>query len=181
MSAKNGHATAAMIIAAASTIALPASATAQAVTVRGESASNPVADALHARAEALYTIPARYADAARLLVRAANAREHTDVLAVKELITAAKLYSYANAPRSARSTMKIAAQRALEFGDVATSAHTYIDAAFLAIPQKDWGDVADLVVRAQRLAAAPHLNDDERVGILQRITPVRIALRTAGR
>ena len=181
MSATNGLTAASMIIGAVSTLALSVPAAAQTVLVRGESAPSPIADALHARAEALYTIPARYEDAARLLVRAANAREDADVLAVKELITAAKLYSYANAPRNARSTMKIAAQRALEFGDVGTSAHTYIDAAFLAIRQKDWEDVADLVVRAQRLAAARHLNDEERDGILQRITPVRVALRTSGR
>jgi hypothetical protein len=77
--------------------------------------------------------------------------------------------------------MKLAAGRALEFGDVAGSAHAYVDAAFLAISQKDWTDASNLVARAQQLAEAQHLADAERDDILQRIAPVRVGLRTTGR
>jgi hypothetical protein len=134
------------------------------------------ADALHERAAALFTRPDRYTEAAVLLARAAHLRSPADPTAVSEFVVAAKLYAYADQVGIARTTMEIAAERALAHGEVARAAHVYLDAAFLAIRLKQWQRVRDLSARAERLAASPHLEAADRTGILMRINPARLAI-----
>lgn len=140
--------------------------------------TNEQADQLHARAESLFTMPPRYPEAARLLVRAARMRSPTDEMAVRELAQAARLYAYAKHPRAARSTMEMAAQRALGIGDVARAAHIYLDAAHLAAAQGDAAGVRALATKAEQLASLRTVAAADRTRILERIVPVRVALGT---
>lgn len=158
-----------LLIAAALTLALPDATAAQAPV--GGGSTSITADVLHARAASLFETPDRYATAAQLLVRAAGEREAGDAVATKELITAAKLYSYAGRARIARSTMTQAAERALADGDVRLSAHAYVDAAILSAALQDAPGASDLLLRARRLAMATHLSANDRDAILGRLAP----------
>lgn len=142
-------------------------------------AGGPDAGELRARAVALFPSPPRYAEAARLLVRASNLRAETDTAAVNDLVLAAKLHAYAGQHGAARSTMERAAERALSSGDVLMAAHAYLDAAFIAIEQKDWERVKSLTSRAERLSGSPQLGAGERVSIIHRINPARLVAMAA--
>jgi hypothetical protein len=134
-----------------------------------------LAQALHERAAVLLTDTRRQAAAAALLVEASSLRASDDPTSVKDLLVAGKLYAYANNNRAARTTLERAAARALEFGDQVTAAHAYVDAAFIAIRQKDWETMRALTTSAERIANSPAVAAAQRADILTRINPARVA------
>jgi hypothetical protein len=134
------------------------------------------AEVLHTRATELFTSPPRYAEAAALLVRAARLRDPDDRTSIHDLVVAAKLYAYAKHPRAARGTMEEAAARALQFGELDRAAHAYIDAAYIAMTQKNWNAARMLCERAERVAASPHLVQTQRDDIKARLRPALVAL-----
>ena len=126
------------------------------------------------QAEALFEQPARYSEAAGLMVRAAQLRGPSDARAIKELTFAGKLYAYTRDYVQARTALENAAVRALALGQVVDAAHSYLDAAFMAQELADWSSVRELARRAKNLADYAHLDGAVRLDILKRIGPDRI-------
>lgn len=118
--------------------------------------------ALREEAVALYAQPKRAAEAARLHVREARLRGPRDREAVEALIMAARLFSYANRPFDSRKTMEQAGDRAIAIGDVATAAHAYLDAAFIALNAREPAEVQRLGRKAFLLTDSPLLSLVER-------------------
>jgi hypothetical protein len=134
---------------------------------------NAAADRLHARAEALYGVPGKLREAASLHEREAGLRGASDLLGVAALDRAARLYAYAGNRARARGLMQKAADRALRAGEVLRAAHAYIDAAFLALADRDVARAYSLTKKADLLAHSPHLDPVDRAGIVRRIDPAR--------
>jgi hypothetical protein len=137
---------------------------------------NTVADELRTRAEALYAIPARLREAAALHEKEATVRSAADPLAVAALEQAARLHAYTGNPARGRVLMQRAAERALRSGEVLRAAHAYIDAAFLALREKDVDRAYTYTAQADLLARSRHLGEADRVGIIRRIDPARAQL-----
>lgn len=133
--------------------------------------SGPVEKAteLERKAEELYSHPARYSQAARLLIRAAELRSIDDPVYVTNLSMAARLYFYAGEKLQAFELMERAATAALSRGDVLTAAHAFVDASHLAALNGLSSDVTRLVERARLLTASPLLADRERAGVKSRL------------
>ena len=136
--------------------------------------SDPAAASdLHARATALFAQPHRSREAAVLLVQAASLRASQDSTAVRDLLDAGRLFAYAKDYRGARGALEHAAARALDFGLVVTAAHAYVDAAFIAVRQKDVDAMRELTSSAERLANSTHVDANQRREIMMRINPER--------
>ncbi len=153
-------------------------ASAQAQEIRGVVAPvtelpNVAADQLHARAESLYGVPGKLRAAASLHEREASLRGAADLRGIDALDRAARLYAYAGNRARARGLMQKAGDRALRAGEVRRAAHAYIDAAFLALADRDVVRAYSLTKRADLLAHSPHLDSADRAGIVRRIDPAR--------
>ena len=160
-------------IAAALTLSAAAHVHAQSVALVSMASDPAEASDLHARATALFSQPHRSREAAILLVQASSLRASQDSTAVRDLLDAGRLFSYARDYRGARGALEHAAGRALDFGLVVTAAHAYVDAAFIAIRQKDVDAMRELTASAERLANSSHVNDAQRREIMMRINPAR--------
>jgi hypothetical protein len=137
---------------------------------------NTVASDLRTRAEALYGSPARLREAAQLHEKEAAVRSAADPQAVVALEQAARFYAYTGDPARGRVLMQRAAERALRVGEVLRAAHAYIDAAFLALREKDVERAYAYTTQADLLARSPHLLEADRAGIVRRIDPARAQL-----
>jgi hypothetical protein len=160
-------------------ITLPARAPAQTVEVKASgTAAGTRAAELNRQAVALYSVPARAGDAARLHVQEVSLRTASDPEAVTALVMAANLYSYSKQPITARKTMERAAERALAIGDVVTAAQAFTNAAFLAHENNNASETQRLGRKAVLLSESPVLSQEERTTIRNRfrVSPVFASL-----
>lgn len=134
---------------------------------------NAKADALRRQAESLYDQPRRYRRAAGLHEREAQLRSPYDAERIKALAQAARLYSYLGDAARARELMQRSARSALQRGDVTRAAHAFLDAAFLAMRERDLNLGLDLARQAELLSESPLLSEADRNAILRRIDPAR--------
>jgi hypothetical protein len=107
---------------------------------------------------------------ARMHVESARQRGSSDAQTQLCLSKAAHLQYYAGNPAQARRLLIEAAEVALERGDVEFAAHSLLSAAVVAQEIRDPGVVRDLVRRAELLALAPMLTDEQRARIESRIS-----------
>lgn len=150
----------------ATALAAPAGAQARFATDATDVAR---AEALEAKAEALYQSPGKYKQAARLHEQAAGLRPAGDEKRWTGLRQAARLYYYAGSASQSRAAMVRAADEAMAAGDVITAASTYLDAAFLFRETGRGAEAAELVRKAQLLSNSPLLSRQDRNAILSRI------------
>lgn len=127
---------------------------------------------LERKAEELYSQPSRYAQAARLLVRAAELRTPDDPAHVSNLSMASRLFFYAGEKMQAFALMERAADAALSAGDVLTAAHGFVDASHLAAQNGRGNDVVRLVERARLLTSSPLLAERDRSDVKSRLKSV---------
>lgn len=124
---------------------------------------------LHVEALALYELPDRWIEAARLHERAARQLPKKDAGQYFGFRQASLLYFYSNDLGSARRAMQRAADVAEATGDVLTAAQTWVDAAFIAVAEGYGGKHREFVANARELAASELLLEVERAAILERI------------
>ncbi len=127
----------------------------------------------------LYASPGRYEEAAALYLESARLRPADDPQAIECFAMAARLLYYDGQLLRARSTMQMAAERALATGDVVRAANFYIDAAFIALEHRKTDAAWALVQRAEQLSSSPLLEAGERSAIERRIAPSRAVVATA--
>jgi hypothetical protein len=125
---------------------------------------------LERKAEEMYTQPGRYAQAARLHVRAAGLRSVTDPMHIRNLEMAARLFYYAGLKEEALTTMETAATDALASGDVVSAANDYVDASHLASETGRPDEAKRLSERARLLTASPLLTKSDRERINGRLS-----------
>jgi hypothetical protein len=142
---------------------------------------NEKADQLRAQAEALHGDRKSARKAAAMHEREAQLRSEADPLAIEALDRAAQLYSSAGDHMRAEAAKRAAADRALRQGDVLRSAHAYLDAAFIALDNKDVERALSFARQADLLALSPLLTPSDRVAIVRRIDPARAQLGALGR
>ncbi len=151
-------------------LSLPVLAHAQSGVVVGGSAGggdeNPAV--LERQAQALFPVPKKYGEAAKLYVRAAELRLPGDPQRVTDLMMASRLKYYDGDGR-AWTLMERAAEEAIAAGDVIGAAHAFVDASFLAQEAGENAVVLDLVERAELLTHSPLLETEQREAILARI------------
>jgi hypothetical protein len=155
------------------------SAEAQQIKARvpvGEPVAAAAADRLKAEAEALYVTPRAYKRAASLHEEEARLRPVSDPRMVEALRQSGRLYTYAGNPAKGRALMQEAAETALRRGDVLLAAHSYLDAAFLALRARDVERALTLAKSADMLSWSPLLEASDRLGIVRRIDPARAQL-----
>jgi hypothetical protein len=136
---------------------------------------NLKADALRRQAELLYERPRSYRRAAALHEKEAQLRSVNDTERVNALAQSARLYAYVGDLGQARALMERAARSALQRGDVMRAAHALLDAAFLAIGDRDLNSGYALARQAGLLSQSPLLSEAERNAIVRRIDPAQIA------
>ena len=131
-------------------------------------------DPLHSLAMELYEQPERWEEAGELHERAAKALPKNDASAYFGFQRAAVLYFYAGDTARSRRAMEKAANVAEATGDVLTAAHTWVDAAFLAVAEGYAGKKREFVHNVRGLAGSELLTEADREGILARVdgTPV---------
>lgn len=160
----------AAIVAAGVLAASPMAATASQMEYGGPSDRNDNPTVLEAKARALFSSPARYDEAVRLFVEAADEREIGDPQRVKNLTMASRLTYYAGDTSDALELMQRAANEAMSTGDVLAAAHGYMDSAFLAHEVGQTGVAAALIKKAERLSLSPLIARRDREQILARIS-----------
>jgi len=86
-------------------------------------------------------------------------------------VRASRLRFYTGDEGKAQSLLEDAGQIAWAYGDVATAARVFLDAAWIA-GTRGQGTVVvgNLISRAQKLAQSPLLTADERDALLERIS-----------
>lgn len=124
---------------------------------------------LHSRAMELYEQPERWEEAGELHERAAKLLPKNAADGYFGFQRAAVLYFHAGEIARSRKAMERAAEVADATGDVLTAAHTWVDAAFLAVAEGYAGKKREFVRTAQELAASELLDDADRQIILARI------------
>jgi hypothetical protein len=139
---------------------------------------NPKAEQLRRQAEAIYDKPGHYRRAAALHVREGQVRKVSDPQRSRAFSQAGRLYSYIGESSLARHYRESAARSALQRGDVGQGAHALLDAAFLAIRDRDVMTAQTLARQAELLAQSPLLSEEQRFAIVRRIDPARLAMKT---
>jgi len=124
---------------------------------------------LHGAAMELYETPTRWKEAAELHERAARELPKNAAAAYFGFQRAAVLYFHADETARARKSMERAADVAEATGDVFTAAHTWVDAAFLAIAEGYPGKRREYVRAARELVASELLTNADRESILARV------------
>jgi hypothetical protein len=124
---------------------------------------------LEKKAEALYEQPGRYAEAARLHLRAAAERTSDDPLHVRDLYMAARLFYYAGNKTEALAAMERTAESALAAGDVLNAANAFIDASHLARETGNAESVTRFAERARLLTKSPLLGEKDRTNLQARL------------
>jgi hypothetical protein len=114
------------------------------------------AEALEAQANALLsTFPFQFPRIAQLYEKAAHLRAEDDPIRVYDLRFAGTTYYYARKLEASRRNLTLAAETAVQFGELVTAAHTFLDAALVALAQKDVETASRLVKRAECLSRSP--------------------------
>lgn len=134
---------------------------------------------LHSRAMELYEQPERWEEAGELHERAAKLLSKNAADGYFGFQRAAVLYFYAGDVARARKAMERAAEVADATGDLLTAAHTWVDAAFLAVAEGYAGKKREFVRTARELAASELLTDVDREVILARIDGSDVPSETA--
>ncbi len=124
---------------------------------------------LEQKAQALYNQPDRYADAARLHVRAAELRPVGDPMHIRDLAMAGRLFFYAGKKAEALDAMESGATAALSAGDILSAANAFVDASHLAAAVGRMQDAARLSERAKLLTNSPLLSAADRSYITRRL------------
>lgn len=122
---------------------------------------------LHARGLALAMAGTWY-EAALNVEAAAVLREKCDPEAIEIYRMAAHLYHYAGELASARAAMQAAAERARRLGELARSAHAYLDAAKFAYASGEPTAALTPIAGAWEIAEDERLTVEERERILER-------------
>jgi hypothetical protein len=117
---------------------------------------------LQQQAEALFSEPKQWKKAARLLEQSAALREASDPELYTCLIYAGRIRSSVGDFAAGRVDLEKAASSALARGAIVEAAHAYIDAAHVAIVERNGPAAKDLVARAQLLAQSPMLSADQK-------------------
>jgi hypothetical protein len=136
-------------------------------TARSHGPSDP--QEFETQAVDLLAFPRRYAEAIKLLLKAAGSREVGDPARVKDFVLASRLAYYRKDVDRSFSFMRHAADEAAATGDVITAAHAYVDAAFIGLKSTNIETIGSLVRRAELLAYSPLIGEQDRHGILVRI------------
>lgn len=129
---------------------------------------NARADALEEVARTMYATPRKFQEAAQLHSRAAMIRG-ADPKSVESLRSAAWLYSAARNNGLATQMMVKAGEYAAQAGRIEDAAHSYIDAALLAVADNREDKVPEILSRMRVVLSAPLLPANRRAKILERI------------
>lgn len=124
---------------------------------------------LEQQAHSLFTQPDKYGKAARLFVKAAEARDVGDPLRLDDFIMASRLYYYRGDLRQALALMRQAAEEATAIGDVITAAHAFTDGAFIGKQSGEVAIAAALAKKAEYLTHSPLIGERDRDEIRTRI------------
>lgn len=124
---------------------------------------------LHSKAMDLYEQPERWEEAGELHERAAKLLPNNAADGYFGFQRAAVLYFHAGEIARSRKAMERAAEVADATGDLLTAAHTWVDAAFLAVAEGYAGKKREFVRTARELAASELLDEADRALILARI------------
>jgi ATP/maltotriose-dependent transcriptional regulator MalT len=160
MNAPTRHSRSGRVAAAVLAALLGLAATAEAQTNsndNGNAAAAAItkAEALEAQATALLTDMRQSGRAARLFERAVGLRAEDDPARVVDLRMAGRLYMHTGQLDAARRNLLAGAEAAVQFGDVVSAAHLFIDAALVANKQGDVEAAQRLVKRADCLSRSP--------------------------
>ena len=134
------------------------------------------ADDLYQKAIALQAEPRTWRQAAYLHQMSAALRTAEDPKGDESLRLGAHLLYHLGDRQTARSMMERAAARAEARGDVLQAASGYLDAALVALEQRDGGQASTLGRKAMTLASSPLITAAQRADIVRRVRP---ELRTA--
>jgi hypothetical protein len=121
----------------------------------------------------------RWWEAASLFREASRLRAENDPIALGDLRMAGSIYAALGQFERAKRTMLALADRAVEFGEVATAAHALMDAAHVAVELNDANAARSSYARVQRLAMSSHLTSEEQRSITARLEGAQSVL-TAG-
>ena len=138
--------------------------------------ANAAADKVQKKAEALYENRKTLFQAAVLHEQEAAMRSDADPRKAVALDRAARLYTYSGNQTRALPLMEKSARTYLKRGDIAQAAHTFIDAAFLALAARDVSRAAKLTHEADMLLQSPLLATAAKMEIVKRIDPARATL-----
>jgi hypothetical protein len=125
---------------------------------------------LEARAWGLRNQMNRRGQASRLLREAAELRPADDPVRVSNLREASRMSFHAGNLGQAATDAGDAARAALRQGDVLQAAHAYLDAAWMAVEAGDPARALASAEEAMILTASPLLSDEDREGIMGRVT-----------
>lgn len=134
---------------------------------------------LHSKAMDLYEQPERWEEAGELHERAAKLLPNNAADGYFGFQRAAVLYFHAGEIARSRKAMERAAEVADATGDLLTAAHTWVDAAFLAVAEGYAGKKREFVRTARELAASELLDEADRALILARIDGSDVTAETA--
>jgi tetratricopeptide (TPR) repeat protein len=144
--------------AAALAVLLGAATAANAQTngSNGNTINIPRAEALEAQAVALYPAASLdYGKVARLYDQAARLRPDDDPARVYDLRVSAIMYQRAHKLSASLRNLTLAAETALQYGDVVMAANTFVDAAWVAREQQDIEAAIRLFQKAECLSRSP--------------------------
>lgn len=108
-------------------------------------------------------------EAAKYWEKAAALRPAGDCQAVQDMVEASRLRYYLGDEGKAQSLLEDAGEVAWTYGDVATAARAFLDAAWIAQERGQATVVHTLISRAKKLAQSPLLTVDQREALLGRI------------
>lgn len=123
---------------------------------------------LHAQAAALFDTPARWSEAADLLVRSVVHRAPADPQIHTSLMIAAAIRVTEGRLAEGSDLAERAGESALARGAVLAAAHSFMSAAGAAAQGGNAQRAEDLIERARLLAGSPLLEESERRSILAR-------------
>ena len=132
-------------------------------------ADRPDPAALERQAAVLYESPKNFKRAAGLLVQAAELRDVTDPMKVKDQSLAARLYYYAGDRDRGLMLLEKSADIAMNTGDVLVAAQLYLDASYVAQELKRGEEVRRLAEKARLLMSSPLVHARDRDRMLSRI------------
>jgi len=167
-----------VVIAAAGTVMIP-DAQAQTESTRGVDIARAVE--LEREAEVASGERRRWSRAASLLEEASRLRPESDPVALANLRMAGTIYGALGQFERAKRTLLGLADRAIEYGEVATAANVLMDAAHIAVRLNDEPAVRSCYERANRLAMSSHLSSEEQRLITARLESSRSVFASVGR
>ena len=173
--------TGSLLVGSLAAIALASTAAAGQQVMSATIDETSAATRLHEQAMALREQPSQWRIAARLLQDAALARLPVDARRVDDLSLAGALFYRVKDMRHAEEAFDAAAAAALEFGQVANAARSYLNAAIVAKARGRPVEAAEFGHKAERLAQSPHHTVAECDRISGRIVWVKPATRYASR